>query len=165
MNYRAAGLRIRASGFAIVAGWAAAVVVTLPMQVFQIITNDLDGRRSLLWSLAAGILIWLGWTLWIAAMGWALVCLPAIAILREKWLLRHRRAVTAGSAALALLTAITEFTSWRFFTPAFTFHPWMFSLYALLLTVFAATTAAVYLRAVERIRLSERSFVGTRGVD
>ena len=146
MNYGTVKSRICASLLAVVVGWATSMAVTLPMQVYQIVTNDLGGRRSLLWSLGAGILVWLGWTLMIAAGGWLFACLPAIVFFREEWLLRHRSMIVAGSAVLALTVVIIEMRTWRMFLPEFDFHPWAFFLYTLLLMVFAIVTAAVYLR-------------------
>ena len=67
MNFRAIGKRVRASVLAVAAGWATATLLTLPMQFYEIVTNNLYGRRTLLWSLAAGTLIWIGWTLLITA--------------------------------------------------------------------------------------------------
>ncbi len=152
MNFRAIGQRVRASVLAVAAGWATATLLTLPMQFYEIVTNNIYGRRTLLWSLVAGTLIWIGWTLLIAVEAWLLVCLPTIAIVREEWLLRHRGVVIAVSGFVTLVAAFVEINSWRIFSPDFTFHPWMFFLYALLLVVFATVTAATYLRIVGRLR-------------
>ena len=150
MTLTGLAVRVRASILAMLAGWLTAFLATMPMQVFQIVQNNLGGLRSLLWSLAAGMYVWLIWTLIIAAGGWLLGCVPAVLVIPEKWLLRRRRWVLAASAIMACAAVMTLTRTWRFFSPDYTFHPWLFSLYTLLLLVFAVVTAAAYLRLIGR---------------
>ncbi len=147
------GARIRASVVAALAGWAAAMAATLPMQFYKIYADRFGDLRSLLWSLGAGMLVWLAWTLAIAAVAWLIVCLPVIAVVREAWLLRHRRAVVASAGALGCAAVMAMTGTWKVFTPEYSFHPRLFTLYTLLLTVFASIASWVYLRLVAGIRL------------
>jgi hypothetical protein len=156
MNFRPFGRRVLASLRAAVAGGLAGAAVTLPMQFYQIGTNHLGDLRSLLWSFVMGTCIWFGWALMIAAVGWVVACLPTIVLLRTSWLLRYRRAVIAGSAGVALLALLADIRFWRVFHDDYAFHPWMFSIYCLLLTVYASVTAAVYLRLMAASRLPQQ---------
>ena len=148
--------RVRASVLAAGVGWAAAMVVTLPLALFKVWTesvvwtNSAGGWRLRLWSLGAGAGIWFGWTLAIIFGAWLVGGLPAIALVREDWLLRHKRLSVLLSAAMAELVVLVRFQFWRWFLPESYFDPWLLTLYSLLLVVFAVTVAGVYLRLIGR---------------
>jgi hypothetical protein len=147
-----AGIRARvaASAIAVAAGWAAAAAVTLPMQWFRMCGNADGGLRPMPYSLAAGALVWLGWTLAIACGAWALAGLPAAVLLPHSWLAQHRRWFVAASASLAWVVVLIRFETWKLLIPGHGLSPWLFSLYSLLLVVFAWVTAVAYPRLLER---------------
>jgi hypothetical protein len=147
--------RLWASILAFGIGWGAAMVVTLPMALFKVWTNALGGWGPLLWSLGAGAAVWLLWTLAITAGAFLFGALPAIMFVREEWLLRYKGRVMAISAALAMLVVLIRFQFWLFVLPEYYFEPWLFTLYSLLLGVFAPTAAAAYLRLIGRRRAAE----------
>ena len=149
--------RFRASVVAAGTGWAVAMVVTLPLALLKVWTewvgtNSLGGWRPLLWSLGAGTVIWFVWTLAIVLGAWLLGALPAIALVREDWLLRHKGRVVLVSAVLAELAVLVKFQFWRWLLPEYYLDARLFALYSLLLVVFATTTAAVYLQSMGRRR-------------
>lgn len=162
MNGRERFARLQVSLVAASAGWLAAIIVTLPMVLFDVWTKDLGGWRSLAWSLAAGAWVWLAWTVPIAFGAWLLGALPAIALVREDWLLRHKRLAALLSAALAELVVLARFEVWRWLDPLYYPGWWLFSLYSLLLAVFAASAAGTYLRAVGHGRLAAINGFGHR---
>jgi hypothetical protein len=150
--------RLRASLAAAGAGWAAAMAPTLPMALYKVwregvSTNSLGGWRPLLWSLGAGTGIWVAWSLAIVFGAWLLGALPAIALVREQWLLRHKGLAVLLSAALAELVVLVKFQFWRWFAPDYYVDAWLLTLYSLLLVVFAASAAGRYLRSIGRMRL------------
>lgn len=162
-------VRVRASLIAAVVGWVAAMIVTLPIALFKtcaeavwaervgansiLPAGSLGGWRLLLWSLAEGAGIWFAWTLAIVFGAWLLGALPAIALVRETWLLRHKRLAVLLSALMAELVVAVKFQLWRLADPQFYFDALLLTVYSLLLMVFAAAAAALYLRLVERHRL------------
>jgi len=154
MNLAAVGLRIRASLIAVGAGWGTAMAATLPIQVAKICSNAIGGLRPLLWSLGAGTLIWGIWTLGIAAGAWLCGGLPLIAIIREDWLLRHPRRAIAISVAAGWTVVLFKFAIWKLLLPEERLAVRGFILYTLLLVVFTAVAAAVYLRLVARFSTS-----------
>jgi hypothetical protein len=151
--------RVRASLAAAGAGWLAAMAATLPMVLDKVWTDNIvwasgaGGWRSLLWSLALGAGVWAAWTFAIAFGAWSLGALPAIALVREEWLLRHKWLAVVLAAAMAELVVLAKFQFWLWFLPQFYIEPWLLILYTLLLVVFAAATGCVYLLLVGRHRL------------
>ncbi len=152
MKLAAIGARIRASMIAAVTGWAAAMAVTLPMQFTKIYMSALGGRRALLWSLGAGTAVWCAWSLIIAAAAWLWGGLPLIAIVRERWLLRHRRTAVVVSGTLGWLVVLLRFKVWDLLLPEARLEMRIFTLYTLLLVIFTSVATAVYLRRVARLR-------------
>jgi hypothetical protein len=128
------------------AGWAAAIVVTTPMQIVKIYVNATGGPGDLLRSLAAGALIWSAWSLAIAAGGWLFGFVPLIVIVHEDWFLRYPRVSVAIAAVLGWTVVLVEFEVWKLMQPDHTLEVRMFTLYSLLLIVFTAVSAAVYMR-------------------
>jgi hypothetical protein len=155
MNGRRMLFRFRASMVAACIGWAAALVATLPMVLSQLWSDAIGGWRQLLWSLAAGVGIWLAWTLAIVSSAWLCAGLPLALLVREDWLMRHRRLAMAISLAGAGFVLTIKFQLWKAFRPFFWTEPWLLSLYALLLLVFAAASMAAFLRLIARRRASE----------
>lgn len=146
MKLATLGARLRASIVATAVGWAAAVAATLPMQIHEIASNPAGGWRAIAWSLSAGTLVWLVWTLAIAAGGWLGGALPVTLFVPEGWLLRHRRPAIAMSAAIGWVVVLIQFQVWYVYKPDYSINRWLLTLYSLLLTVFSGVTAAVYLR-------------------
>jgi hypothetical protein len=155
MSASSVGEKFWASIVAAAAGWLATVAATMPMQIYEICTNALGGLRPLLWSLGAGTLIWCIWTFIIAAGAWLLGGMPVALVVPEEWLLRHRWQAIAIGGVLAWLVVLVRFEVWDLLRPDHAFSPWLFTLYSLLLVVFAVATAAVYLRL--RARTLRRS--------
>ena len=151
------GARVRPFLTAGATAWAAAMAVTLPMQYVKIYSNAVGGPRDLLWSLAAGTLVWGIWTLAIGAGAWLCGGLPAIAIIREDWLLLHRRWSVAIAALLGWVVVLIRFEIWRLFLPYRGLHVRIFTVYSLLFIIFCGVTAAVYLHLVARIRMPRRN--------
>ena len=135
---------------AALAGWIAAYCVTLPMQLVQIERNTTGGRSVLVKSFAIGMLVWAIWTFAIFSIGWLCGCLPAALLLEGNWLVAYRRAAIGISAAVGWSVVLVEFRMWHLFGPEPYMNWWLFSLYSFLLTVFAAVTAAVYVRLLHR---------------
>jgi len=151
MNWPAVRARLRLSAVASLAGWSAATAATLPMQWFKVAQNATGGVGSLLWSLAAGSAIWAAWTLAIVAGGWLLGFLPAIALLREGWMLGHPRRTMAFAGLFGWAVVLAKFDSWKFFRPGHEIPVRLFSLYSLLLVIFPVVAARLYLRRLSRL--------------
>jgi len=148
MNLRHLGMRLRPSLKAVLAGWAAAIVATFPMEVAKIVANNFGGAAVLLRSLVEGAVIWGLWGLSIAAGGWLFGLIPLILLVPESWLLRHRGASLATAAFLGWMVVLIKFKIWRLLLPYESVSPRIFTLYSLLLVVYATVSAAVYLRLV-----------------
>jgi hypothetical protein len=142
------GTRIRPSLIAGLAGWAAAMAVTLPMQFAKIVANSFGGPMVLLLSLAEGTLIWGSWSLEVAVGGWLFGLIPVILLVPENWLLGHLRASLALAAVLGWTVVLDEFEVWKLVLPYNTLGVRMFTLYSLLLVVYTTVSAAVYLRLI-----------------
>jgi hypothetical protein len=149
MRLRQATRRMRPSLLAVAAGWAAAIAATMPMQWVKIIADAYGGLAVLLLSLSQGTLIWGVWSLAIAAGGWLFGLVPVILFVPESWLLGHRRKSIAIAAILGWTVVLAKFEIWKLVLPYHTLALRMFVLYSLLLTVFAAVSAAVYLRLIK----------------
>jgi hypothetical protein len=158
MNLRHLGARIRPSLLSMAAGWAAATAVTLPVQFAKIVANAFGGPAALLLSLAEGTMIWSAWALAIAAGGWLFGLIPVIALVPDKWLLRHPRTSIAVAAALGWVVVLVEFQVWTLLLPYHWLARRAFVLYTLLLVVFASVSAAVYLRLI-----TPKAYPGTPG--
>ena len=148
-------LRIRRSLLAAAAGWAAAVVVTTPMQIVKIYVNATGGVGDLLWSLATGALIWGAWSLAIAAGGWLLGFVPLIVFVHGDWFLHYPRVSVAIAAVLGWMAVLFEFEVWKLLQPDHSLEVRMFTLYSLLLIVFTAVSAAVYLRLAAKDSIAQ----------
>jgi hypothetical protein len=149
MRLRRLGARILPSLKAVLAGWAAAMVVTLPMQIVKIVANSFGGPAVLLLSLAEGAVIWGLWGLAIAAGGWLFGFLPVVLLVPESWLLRHLRTSCALAAIFGWMVVLVEFQVWRLLLlPDHSLAVRMFTLYSLLFVVSAAVSAFVYLRLI-----------------
>jgi hypothetical protein len=148
MNLRDLGTRIRPSLLSVAAGWAVATAVTLPVQFAKIAGSAFGGPAAWLLSMAEGAMIWSAWALVIAAGGWLFGLIPVIALVPEKWLLRHPRTSIASAAALGWTVVLVEFEVWKLLLPYHWLARRAFILYTLLLVVFASVSAAVYLRLI-----------------
>jgi hypothetical protein len=148
MRLRHLGERMLPSLIAVLAGWAAALIVTLPMQIAKIAANSFGGPVVLLRSLAEGTLIWALWTLAVAAGGWLFGLIPVILLAPESWLLRYRRTSLVLAGLFAWIAILVEFQVWKLVLPYYTLGVRMFTLYSLLLVVYATVSAAVYLRLI-----------------
>ncbi len=137
--------RIRPSLIAVAVGWAAATAITLPMQFEKILVSSTGGPGPLLQSLAEGTLVWILWTLAIAAGGWLFGLIPVIAMVPENWLRSHPRRSIAIAAVFGWIVVIASFEVWKLLLPYHTLAVRLFTLYSLLLVVFATVAAAVYL--------------------
>jgi hypothetical protein len=146
MRLRHLSDRIRPSLIAVLAGWAAAAIVTLPMQIAKILANTFGSPMVLLRSIAEGTFVWALWSLAIAAGGWAFGLLPVILLVSESWLLLHRRNSLILASILAWMVVLIEFHVWDIVYPYYTLPVRMFTLYSLLLVIYATVSAAVYLR-------------------
>jgi hypothetical protein len=144
--------RIRASLIAVGAGWLAVMIVAMPMQLVKICSGNIGGLPSLLWSFVAGALVWGWWTLAFVSGGWLCAALPLIALVRESWMLRHPQRSVGICAALGCLVVLLQFKVWELTRPGHSLGIRMFTLYSLLLVVFPAVSAAVYLRLIARMR-------------
>jgi hypothetical protein len=102
----------------------------------------------LLRSLAEGTLIWALWTLAVAAGGWLFGLIPVILLAPESWLLRYRRTSLVLAGLFAWIAILVEFQVWKLVLPYYTLGVRMFTLYSLLLVVYATVSAAVYLRLI-----------------
>jgi hypothetical protein len=147
--------RFRRSLIAVAIGWAAAVVVTLPMQFVKIVANATGGPGDLLWSLAAGALIWGAWSLAIAAGGWLLGFVPLIVFVPDKWFLQHPRVSIITAAALGWMVILLEFEVWKLLQPYHALEVRMFTLYSLLFIVFTGVSAAVYIRLAAKDSIAQ----------
>lgn len=146
MKLRPLGTRFRPSLKAVLAGWAAAMVATLPMQIAKIVANSFGGPMVLLWSLAEGTVIWGFWSLAIAAGGWLFGLVPVILLVPENWMLRHLRPSVILAAVFAWMVVLVQFQVWKLLRPYHTSEGRIFYLYSLFLVVFAAVSGFVYLR-------------------
>jgi len=155
MNLRHIGTRLRSAVIAAIGGWLAAFAVTLPMQLLGIYHRADGDLRGMGISLIMGALIWVAWSL--AVVGAILCCggLPILVIVREQWLLAHRRRAVALAGFGGWVAVLAEFQVWRLVVPDHLLNYWLFSLYSLLFIVFASVTAALYLRFVSRMRLAQ----------
>ncbi len=150
MNLRHLARRIRPSVLSVAAGWAAATAVTMPVQFAKISANAFGGPAVWLLSLAEGAMIWSAWALVIAAGGWLFGLIPVIALVPEKWLLRHPQSSIAVAAALGWVVVLVEFQVWKLLLPYHWLDRRAFILYTVLLVVFASVSAAVYIRLIVR---------------
>jgi hypothetical protein len=148
MNLRHLGTRIRPSLLSVAAGWAVATAVTLPMQFAKIAGSAFGGPAVWLLSQAEGAMIWSAWALAIAAGGWLFGLIPIIALVPEKWLLRHLQTSIVVAAALGWVVVLVEFQVWKLLLPYHWLPVRAFILYTLLLVVFASVSATVYLRLI-----------------
>jgi hypothetical protein len=148
MTLRHLRTRIGPSLIAVLAGWAAALVATLPMQIAKIWANGFGGPAILRLSLAEGTLIWTLWSLAVAAGGWLFGLVPIILLVSENWLLRHLRTSLALAAIFGWMVVLVEFQVWWLVLPYRTLAVRLFILYSLLLVVYTAVSAAVYLRLI-----------------
>ena len=148
MNLRHLGTRIGPSLLSVAAGWAAATAITMPVQFAKISANAFGGPAVWLLSLAEGAMIWSVWALAIAAGGWLFGLVPVIALVPEKWLLRHPRTSIAMAAALGWVVVLVEFQVWKLLQPYHSLGVRAFIVYTLLLVVFASVSAAVYIRLI-----------------
>jgi hypothetical protein len=148
MKLRRWGSRIQPSLEATLAGWAAAMVATLPMQIAKIVANSFGGPGVLMWSLAEGIAIWSLWGLAIAAGGWLFGLVPVILLVSEDWMLRHLRTSVVLAALFGWMVVLVQFQVWKLLRPYHTSEGRMFYLYSLLLVVYATVSALVYLRLI-----------------
>jgi hypothetical protein len=153
MKLRHLRARLLPSLKAVLAGWAAAMVVTFPMQIAKIVANSFGGPAVLLLSLAEGGVIWGLWGLALAAGGWLFGFLPVILLVPENWLLRHLRTSSALAAVVGWIVVLAEFQVWKLLLPGHHMALRMFTLYSLLFVVYATVSAFVYLRliALERV--------------
>jgi hypothetical protein len=147
-----AGARLSALMLATVAGWAAAMAVTLPMQLVKIQANATGTFGELLRSCAAGAAIWCLWSFAFTALAGLLGGLPLVLLVRETWLLRHPRLSAAAAAFLGWTVVLIKFEVWEMILPEHTILDRIFALYSLLFSVSCGVAAAVYLRIVGRIR-------------
>ena len=152
MNLNAMGVKFRAALTAGATAWAAAMIVTLPIQFVKIYSNALGGTRELLWSLAAGTLVWGVWTLTFTGLVLLFGGVPLIATVREGWLLRHRRGSVAIAALLGWVVVLVKFEVWRLLLPYQALNVRIFTLYSLLFVIFCGVTTAVYLHIMAGIR-------------
>ncbi len=148
MRLRHLGSRIVPSLIAVLFGWAAAMVATLPMQFVKIRASAFGGPAVLRLSLAEGTLVWGLWCLGIAAGGWLFGLVPVIMLVPEDWLLRHRFSSLALAATLSWIAVLVEFEAWKALLPYYHLAVRMFTLYSLVLVVYATVSAAVYLRLI-----------------
>lgn len=148
MNLRHLGSRIRPSLFSVAAGWAVAAAVTMPVQFAKIAGSAYGGPAAWLLSQAEAAMIWSAWALAIAAGGWLFGLIPVIALVPERWLLRHPQTSIAVAAALGWGVVLVEFQVWQLLLPYHWLAVRAFILYTLLLVVFASVSAAVYLRLI-----------------
>jgi hypothetical protein len=148
MKVSAVRSRIGTSLLAIAVGWAAAMLVTLPMQFVKIKVNATGGTGDLLWSLAAGTLVWGAWALIIAAGAWLLGFVPLIVMIPEGWLLGHPRVSVTLAAFLGWIVVLVRFEVWKLLLPYQTLAVRVFTLYSLLLIVLTAVSAIVYLQLI-----------------
>jgi hypothetical protein len=148
MRLRHLGSRIVPSLIAVLVGWAAAMLATLPMQFVKIQASTFGGPTVLHLSLAEGTLIWGLWCLAIAAGGWLFGLVPVILLVPENWLLRHRRSSLTFAATFSWIAVLVEFEAWKSLLPYYHLAVRMFTLYSLVLVVYATVSAAVYLRLI-----------------
>ncbi len=147
MKLRPLGTRFRPSLKAVLAGWAAAMVATLPMQIAKIVANSFGGPMVLLWSLAEGTVIWGFWSLAIAAGGWLFGLVPVILLVPEDWMLRHLRPSVILAAVFAWMVVLVRVPGLEVASARITLRKGrIFYLYSLFLVVFAAVSGFVYLR-------------------
>jgi hypothetical protein len=140
--------RLPLSLIAVATGWAASMVVTLPVQYAKIAVNATGGAASFFWSLAEGTMVWGIWSLAVAAGGWLFGLVPVIAIVPESWLLRHPRSAIAVAALLGWIVVLVEFRVWELVLPYHSLGVRAFVLYSSLLVVYASVSAAVYVRLI-----------------
>jgi hypothetical protein len=145
MTLRRRATRIRCSLIAVLAGWAAAIVATLPMQFAKIAANTFGGPTVLLLSLAEGVLIWGLWSSIVAAGGWLFGLVPVVLLVPESWLLRHPRASLTLAAVFGWIVVLVEFEVWHLLLPYQYLPLRSFSLYSILLVVYTTVSGAIYL--------------------
>ena len=148
MRLRHLRTRIQPSLKAALAGWAAAMVVTLPMQVVKIVANSFGGPAILLLSLAEGAVVWGLWGLAIAAGVWLFGFLPIILLVPESWLLGHLRTSLILAAVFGWTVVLVEFKVWKLLVPNHHLGVRIFTLYSLLFVVYSTASASVYLHRI-----------------
>ena len=118
MRLRHLRTRIQPSLKAALAGWAAAMVVTLPMQFVKIVANSFGGPATL----AAvprrrrGGLGPVG-VLQSPRECWLFGFLPIILLVPESWLLRHLRTSLILAAVFGWMVVLVEFKVWKLLVP------------------------------------------------
>jgi len=142
--------KLRSAFKAALCGWLAAFAVTLPMQLLGIYHRADGDLRGIGVSLLTGTLIWTGWSLTLAAAIFCCGGLPLLAILREPWLLAHRRRAITLAGLAGWAAVLIEFQIWRIVVPDHLLNYWLFSLYSLTFVLFTTVTAALYLKSRSR---------------
>ena len=118
------------------------------MQFVKIAVNAYRRSRGSAPVSGRGALIWGAWALAIAAGGWLFGLVPVIVLVPENWLLRHPRRSIAIAAAFGWIVVLVKFEVWKLLLPYHSLAVRMFTLYSLLLVVYATVSAAVYLRLI-----------------
>jgi len=148
MRLRRLATRMRRSLVAVLAGWAATFVATLPMQIAKIMASSFGGPTVLLLSLAEGALIWALWCIIVAAGGWLFGLIPIVLLIPEDWLLRYPRTSLTLAAVLGWIVVLIEFEVWKLLRPYNYLAVREFILFSILLVVYTTVSAAVYLRLI-----------------
>jgi hypothetical protein len=144
------GARIRSLALAAVAGWLSGALITTPIQLVELVRNTAGDLRLMLVSLALGLILWGIWTLAIALVGLALAGLPIALWASPTWLLRHRVAIIAVSAAVGLAVPLAKFRAWDWLKPEPFYDLPLIAMYGIFASVFAAVTALLYLRMLQK---------------
>jgi len=130
-------------------GWAAGLIVTLPLQIVEGLRSTGPNFRLLIAALGYGFALWLLITFAGVAIAWVCVVFPVSLFVHERWLLEHRTGVIMGSICAGVAAA-----SCKVAVLGQLEHDGIglmnFWIYACFAVVFAGTAAYSYLRFLAR---------------
>jgi hypothetical protein len=112
--------RLKYGLLAAAAGWLAGWIITFPFE-FSVAWRYVDGNAGLLpESLAKGMVVWGGFSLFMAMAGFAPLVLPAFLLVPPRWFVRWRRILIPGAplaAGLAIYRRMGLLHAYRFRHP------------------------------------------------
>jgi hypothetical protein len=95
--------RLKYGLLAAVAGWLAGWIITFPFEI-SLAWRYVDGNaRQLPESLAKGMVVWGGFSLFMAMAGFGPMVLPAFLLIPPRWFVRWRRILIPGAPLVAIL--------------------------------------------------------------
>lgn len=145
--------RVALSLPAVLAGWFAAAVLTLPFPAWELLRNAAPHERVA--TLAEGSGVWLGFTLLLAGVVWLVLVIPIALLVPARFLIRHRLWLGCGGSMLAVWLITRRLGTWSaFFNPELE-NPLlssMLQMYLVFILIFAFSTAFAYSRLLRGSR-------------